>query len=126
MKRRNFIQYLTLSGIASLFPAKLFARTGQDFELFSRPGLLGILNDEALVGRLGMQYLEANPELQNADALVHILKEKVGSLPGSESVSARFKALVSSDFESGATQIIEGFVLSETEVQQSALFALWG
>ena len=108
MDRRRFLQLSALAVAAAAVDSGC-ART-EDRGALDHPQLVEILGPER-VRELGTHYRAAHPAENTAAALRDAISKKSAS---------RYR----DDFAAGRTVLVDGWVLSETEARQAALFSL--
>ena len=85
------------------------------------------LSDSEAARELGRAYLDAYPHERSAGAITAALRLGLDVLPFSvsdERLRALFHASVNRDFEQGRTVVLDGWVLSRTEIRLCGLAAL--
>jgi hypothetical protein len=122
--RRRFLQ-VTAIGIASTVGSAACAPdAGRDPTALARPALL-VAMDEAVVREIGARYRETVPAERDAKAIRSAIARDARRglwLPWKQSPS--LEQQISDDFTAGRTVVVNGWVLSETEARQCALFSL--
>jgi hypothetical protein len=122
LDRRRFLQ-LTAAGMVGALAGSACTRdTGEDAHALERPALIEMLGaDRAL--EIGMQYRAAVPR-ENTVAALHaaISSSRRRKFPWilRQSIEER----VHDDFVAGRTVVLRGWVLSQTEARQCALYSL--
>ena len=129
MKRRNFILLSLYSGAAIAIP---FAGCSTDSAVSNKPWmqpmLLSHICDAKTLKEIGTAYrkkfAEQNNEKQLIDALLTDSANKVvPATSGDAFINSLLEKKIKKDFETGQTVIVKGWVLSETEARQCALFS---
>ena len=123
VNRRQFIR-LAGSGVALVLSAGCDAGTDYDTTALARTGLVAALGPDVVRG-IGSQYRAMTPDERSAGSLrVAILASRpwAARVPGSRQPPVA--ELVQSDFEHGRIVVVQGWVLSETEARQCALYSL--
>lgn len=122
MKRRKFLM-LTTAGIAVAGSAYLYLSYKKN-NLGDSPWVphaLFIMMDPETINAIGKNYLNRFPGEANEDKLLKLLGAKVEN----ERIDAlALKNVISNDFKTGQTVVINGWVLSHTEARQCALFSI--
>jgi len=119
MDRRNFLELSSAATLALGLSGAgwLLAPSGTEHGLAS-PGLLRILGAEK-VRTIGEHYRTAFPQ-EDDPALLRAAILRNQDLAAS---SATMEQRIREDFARGRTVCVDGWVLSETEARQSALFS---
>ena len=123
MKRRSFVQKVISAGAISTMPSGWFAIINQELNPFARPELLSILDDPQAVNEIGKAYLRRHPAAQNPNALIAYIDAKIDYKHTGE-IQAVISRQIKSDFAHGNTIQLNGWILSQTEAQQCALYSL--
>ena len=125
MDRRHFITRAAAGALALGLPGAAW-QTGPSANLqtLARPALLDMLGDRR-IRDLGMHYREMYPTECDEDILsAAILGSDMPALTDAPTLHAHLKATIRSDFATGRTVLLKGWVLSVTEARQCALFSL--
>lgn len=104
-------------------PAQWFGLSDRDTSRYVHPELLSILDDPQIVKEIGQAYLKKHPKDQSKQSLLASIDQKLGFIRTGNlktSISKQVKA----DFELGHTIQLNGWILSQTEAQQCALYSL--
>ncbi len=121
MKRRQFVHLYSITALGSLFlrPHPVGAPVSEhpEDEWLASPRLLDMLGDERTVWQIGQAYRTQCANENDAGALRAKLIATVGKRD-------MLNQHILSDFESGRTIQVEGWILSITEVRQCALFSI--
>ncbi len=123
MKRRRFVAIGTTGLLATAIPWACMNQGDVDYEaVLAQPNSLsGLLNVEQVTG-IGNSYLKNAADENNIRSLVDGLMKDISNtetgLP--EAITNQIKT----DFETGNTMMIDGWVLSRFEARQCALSAL--
>lgn len=122
LDRRHFLR-LTATGIVASFAGVACARDSDaSSPALAQPSLLGILGPER-VREIGAKYRAAKPSENTDVALRDAISHSAGShFPwiSHPSIAERIR----DDFAAGRTVVVSGWVLSETEARQCALYSL--
>ena len=127
MNRRHFFDVTAASalaaGLGSTAPGTS-ANAAFDLPALAQPDLLSIVGPEA-VREIGLRYRELVP----SENQMHALRAAIlAARPWSSRVPwlprASMSEMVAADFVAGRTITVRGWVLSQTEARQSALFSL--
>jgi hypothetical protein len=123
MKRRNFI-VIASAGVAALaIPTVLYSLREDpvDSSMFQPRSLANIWDTDTL-NTIGLNYMLKVPKEGRERILIKRLAGKSADMAGNQ--AARLEQQVISDFTSGNTVMIDGWILSVTEARQCALFSL--
>ncbi|HEY2720693.1 MAG TPA: hypothetical protein VGI82_03150 [Chitinophagaceae bacterium] len=130
MKRRNFILLSLYSGAAISLPS-FGCSTGNSvaYKPWMQPDLLSHICDAKTLKEIGAAYMQKfsakNNEKQLMDSVLTESDNKI--LPASSEdavIHSLLEQKIQRDFEIGKTVVVKGWILSETEAQQCALFSL--
>ena len=122
LDRRRFLQLTAAGMVASLTESACARDTSDDTRALAQPNLLGMLGTER-VREIGTQYRAAKP----TENTVPALREAIS---GSQNQWVRWishpsiEERIHDDFAAGRTVVVSGWVLSETEARQCALYSL--
>lgn len=122
LDRRRFLQLTAAGMVASLTNSACTRETSEDAKALERPELLEMLG-AARVLEIGTQYRAAVPDENTVAALgAAISSSQHRTFPwiGHRSIEERIR----DDFADGRTVVVSGWVLSETEARQCALYSL--
>ena len=115
MKRRNFIIIGTAGIAAAALPAAFYFLRDVEYDpALADPQSLSLIWDTETITDIGNKYRLQIPSEKSERSLVKLL-----DVPGSD-----LEQIITKDFESGNTVIIDGWILSKTEARQCALFSL--
>lgn len=122
MTRRKFILILsTGAAVVGFYIYFVLHRMGTSANAVWIPGSLMNLMDKNTILDIGETYCAKTPE----EGFENILWRHLGITGGQYSVDeSTMTKLIKKDFSSGNIRIINGWVLSVTEVRQCALFHL--
>jgi hypothetical protein len=122
LDRRGFLQLTAAGMVASLTNSACARDTSDDATATARPDLLVMLGG-ARVLEIGTRYRAAVPNENTAASLnAAISSSRHRTFPwiGHRSIEERIR----DDFADGRTVVVSGWVLSETEARQCALYSL--
>lgn len=130
MKRRRFL-YLTCAGLVAMggpFANCNIHHPSQPLWLAQPHDLSGIC-DAATLKSIGQGYLNQHPDEENEERLAElVMDDELGKAhkPAGDDPSTQLwlQEKIKKDFESGRTTVVKGWVLSQTEARQCALYAL--
>jgi hypothetical protein len=122
LDRRRFLQ-LSAAGVAASLTSSACGRdTGDDAQALAQPALVEMLGAER-AREIGRQYRASVPGENTAAALrAAISSSQHQTFPwiGRQSIEETIR----DDFYAGRTVVVSGWVLSETEARQCALYSL--
>jgi hypothetical protein len=122
LDRRRFLQLTAAGMVAGLADSACARDTGEDAQALAKPTLVEMLGPER-AREIGTQYRAAVPKENTAAAL----RAAISSSPRKDFPWIGRKSIedqVHDDFANGRTVVVSGWVLSETEARQSALYSL--
>jgi hypothetical protein len=122
LDRRRFLQLTAAGMVASLTDSACTRGTGEDAQALAQPALLEMLGAEG-AREIGTQYRATVPKENTAAALrAAISSSQHQKFPWiwRRSIEERIR----DDFAAGRTVVVSGWVLSETEARQCALYSL--
>jgi hypothetical protein len=129
MNRRTFV-WLSAAGAASLFIP--FSGCNSRYTLsnkaIAQPEFLAHICDAKSIRAIGTSYKQQMPAEKEDRKLVHlILRDTKGHAIPESTESNKLEDLIAQkiqhDFEHGRTVVVNGWVLSQTEARQCALFS---
>ena len=121
LDRRRFLQLTAAGMVASLIDTGC-RETSQDSRALAQPALVEMLGPER-AREIGTRYRAAFPKEDTATALrAAIASSQRRKFPwiGRSSIEEQIR----DDFAGGRTVVVSGWVLSETEARQCALYSL--
>jgi hypothetical protein len=122
LDRRRFLQLTAAGMVASLTDSACTRDNGDDAQGLSQPALLEMLGPER-AREIGTQYRAAVPGENSAAALrAAISSSQHQGFPWIRQRS--IDEQIRDDFAAGRTVVVNGWVLSETEARQCALYSL--
>ena len=122
LDRRRFLELTAAGTVVTLIDSACARDYDATSPALAQPGLLGMLGAERVRG-IGAQYRAATPAENTAAALREAISNSAHlhfpwiSYP---SIAER----IHDDFVAGRTVVVGGWVLSETEARQCALYSL--
>ena len=122
LDRRGFLQLTAAGMVASLTNSACARDTGEDAQALAQPALVEMLGAER-AREIGTQYRAAVPKENTAAALraaISISQHQRSPWIGRRSIEEQIR----DDFAAGRTVVVAGWVLSETEARQCALYSL--
>jgi hypothetical protein len=122
LDRRRFLQVTAVAAVASLASSACAPDTADDAQALAKPTLIEMLGAER-VRKIGTEYRAAVPTENTAAALrAAISSSQHRTFPwiSGESIEEQIR----DDFGGGRTVVVSGWVLSETEARQCALYSL--
>ena len=123
MKRRNSIIAGSAVTVAISIPSICYFVNDDAYDaIIAEPVSLSMILDTQSISALGEQYRRRTPQEDSERRLVRsIMKGKAGT--GKELMN-ELDETIKSEFGSGQTVIIDGWILSVTEARQCALFSI--
>ena len=122
MNRRTAVKIGAASLAALSIPSAyyLFANVEYDRGI-ARPGSLSLIWDDEAIRKIGTQFRSQHLDNESERSLASsILDSKLSDQAITQSIETKIKT----DFENKNTVIVDGWVLSETEARQCALFSI--
>jgi hypothetical protein len=130
MKRRAFILISAVSAITLGIPwVSCRNRASNLNSALSQPQFLAHICDEREVFEIGTQYRKQVPEEVGETQLVSLLLtdgtgKSISASAEKSSLDSWLDRRTRSDFETGRTVIVRGWVLSVTEARQCAVYSI--
>ena len=125
MKRKRFI-YLSIGSAIAIASPSIYCRNPNKtlHRTLARPEFLSSICDTVTVGEIGAAYLEKFPSEKKEDQLADLLLAvSTGQpIPKTADLSFQLHQKITEDFKTGKTVMINGWILSQTEARQCALF----
>lgn len=126
MKRSTFIYYAAAGTVLVAVPA--LRCTSDNLPVLQKPQLLSAICDVNTVVDIGKSYCKRFPGCSRDELIDKIMNGtdgvKISRYASSTSVASLVAEKVKKDFKAGRILIIKGWVLSQTEARQCALFSL--
>ena len=121
LDRRRFLQVTAAGAVASLTGSACARDTAEDERALAKPALLEMLGPER-AREIGAQYRATVPKENTVPALRAAISSSHNKFPwiGRRSIEDQIR----DDFAAGRTVVVSGWVLSETEARQCALYSL--
>ena len=130
MKRREFIGIAAVGAAGVVVPMPVRGQSSAAATL-AHPRLLAIVRDEHVVAELGRRYRALVPNENAEVVLMRMIQDDLHGVHSeltrdiaAQSFQARVDRLVQADFDHGRTMMLQGWILSQTEARQCALFSL--
>ena len=132
MQRRTFCVLSSTALVGALLPLTGCSQnplTPEQQSYLALPAVLATFSDAATISELGKAYLDQSLKENTPSRLVGLLMRKADGSEISNSVDRDtlqnlIAENVQSDFLSGETVQVNGWILSRTEARQCALFSL--
>jgi hypothetical protein len=130
MKRRSFILLSLYSGAAVTIPFLGCSTAGSVAnKLWVQPRLLSQICDAKTLEEIGATYREKFAAESKEKQLINLLltdsSNKIVPVTSEDAViNSLLEQKIQTDFETGNTVIVKGWILSATEARQCALFSL--
>jgi hypothetical protein len=122
LDRRRFLQLAATGMVAGLTTSACARDTGEDVSALDKPALVEMLGPDR-AREIGTQYRAAMPRENTAATLRDaIFSSQHRQFPWIRSRS--IEEQIHDDFASGRTVVVSGWVLSQTEARQCALYSL--
>jgi hypothetical protein len=122
MKRRNFILMATTAAAAVAIPSIYYKYSTATYnKLMVIPQQLAYLVSTEFVVALGVLYTIQFDDENSERELVDLLLENITS---SNEITSEIDKKITTDYQTNKTVTLEGWVLSQTEARQCALFSL--
>lgn len=124
MNRRGFLTNATVALAAGMVTTGCRSDAAYELQRIAKPLLL-VAMGAAKVRDIGQRYMASTPAERDEGALVAAIEQsarQMVSLPWTP--LPPLESLIADDFASGRTVLPGGWILSETEARQCALFAL--
>ena len=129
MKRRSFI-LLSASGLTALVLPSLGCNhvDANSAKILQLPNQLSHIVDAQTIREIGIAYRKQLAVNVNKDQLMELLLTDNAGKPVASSDTTILKTVlnnkIKSDFEKGNTLTLKGWILSETEARQCAVYSL--
>ncbi len=122
MKRRTFVQNLLAAGVFSGISGQIqLPQNPHDTAALYTPEILHLFDDPTEVVEIGNTYLALNPTHADEQVLVEHMKGRFfDQHPSGKTLADQVKK----DFTDGDIIQLKGWILSQTEAQQCALYSL--
>lgn len=128
MKRRVFVK-LSILGAGAMTISHLHCRSNETYNLLlSQPAFLSEICDEKTIAEIGNAYRISKPESAKRDWVVKALMtkhdgKKIAPQTNDDELEQIMSQKIQTDFKNENTVVVNGWVLSETEALQCALFS---
>ena len=122
LDRRRFLQLAATGMVAGLTTSACARDASEDAGALGKPALLEMLGSER-VREIGTQYRVAMPN-ENTAATLRDAISNSRHQTFSWSRAGSIQGQIRDDFAAGRTVVVSGWVLSETEARQCALYSL--
>jgi hypothetical protein len=120
LDRRRFLQLAATGMVAGLTTSACARDTNEDPAALGKPALVEMLGPER-AREIGTQY-RASVRTENTEAA---LRDAISRSRGRQFLRARsIEEQIRDDFAAGRTVVVNGWVLSQTEARQCALYSL--
>jgi hypothetical protein len=122
LDRRRFLQLAATGMVASLTTSGCARESGENAGELGKPALLEMLGPER-TREIGTQYRASVPSENTAATL----RDAISSSRHREFPWIRSRSIedqIHDDFDAGHTVVVSGWVLSQTEARQCALYSL--
>jgi len=122
LDRRRFLHLAATGMVAGLTTSACARETSEDVGALGKPALLEMLGPER-AREIGTQYRASVP-MENTEAT---LRDAISRSRGPQFLRIRTISIeeqIHDDFAAGRTVVVNGWVLSQTEARQCALYSL--
>ncbi len=126
MKRRTFLIGTAVAVTAVAIPLT-YSECNKKKSIvnpWTTPLVLSHIGDEKLLKEIGEEYRIKVPEENSKEKLMSFLKTDAIKSTNADEISQLLEKRDQSDFKNGKVKVIKGWILSETELRQCALFSL--
>lgn len=128
MKRSTFIYYSLIGTVVVAVPSLHCSNSGS-LKVLHQPAFLSHIFDAKTLREIGKSYKDQFPAQNTQEQLYKsLLTDERGKAISKNSDNSLIVALldkkIEDDFVSGRTVVVNGWILSQTEAQQCALFSL--
>lgn len=128
MKRRTFIIVAAATAVAISVPAVYYSRNHKkSYHPLVMPEILGQFCDESLIRAIGEQYAGKTGENQADKIKALLLQDNNGTLVAEkdrDAVASLLKKKTEAEFSARKTLVLGGWIITQTEARQCALFSL--
>jgi len=126
MKRSTFIYYAAVGTAMAVVP--LPGCKSNKLSVLEKPQLLSRICDVNTIMDIGKSYRNTFPDNSRQQLMDHIMARTESKVifpnASNRSIGSFVEEKVKDDFKSGRILVIKGWVLSQTEARQCALFSL--
>lgn len=123
MERRTFVQLSAYTALALTLPSLNGCNTDSKEKVISQPLFFSHLADAKTIRESGLAYRKLKPSEDSQATLVSVLSGNDQS-NDRDAIRDRLDEQVKQDFKTGKIVTLTGWVLSETEARQCALFSI--
>lgn len=130
MDRKNFIEIISLCSLGIFIPLISCEGEKNDFErILSFPNSISNIFDEDKIVEIGSMYLKQHDNNYSKSELRKEILNELDTTNDSNDANlgvifSELSQKVKEDFKMGMIIIIDGWILSKTEVQQCAFYSL--
>ena len=123
MKRRNFF-LLSLAGLATMAVPSycVWKESNEKKNPLYEPRILTTILEPSDIVEMGRMYCSQFPDNGLEEKLQGLLTDNVNT--DTDNLASALEQEVKKDYETGNTVILDGWILSETEAVQCALFSI--
>ncbi|MET7028738.1 hypothetical protein [Sediminicola luteus] len=123
MKRRNFF-LLSLAGLATVAVPSycIWKKSNEKKNPLYEPRILTTILEPSDIVEMGRMYCSQFPDNGLEEKLQDFLTDNVNT--DTDDLASMLEQEVKKDYETGNTVILDGWILSETEAVQCALFSI--
>jgi hypothetical protein len=123
MERRTFVRLSAYTAMALALPLADSCTTGSKEKAIAQPLLFSHIADVKAINEAGNAYRKLAPGEDNRDILTKLLLGN-NTTTDSSSIQTLLDNRVKQDFRSGKTVTVTGWIMSETEARQCALYSI--
>lgn len=123
MERRTFVQLSAYTALALTLPSLNGCNTDSKEKVISQPLFFSHLADAQTIRQAGLAYRKLKTSEDNQATLISLLSGNSQST-NKDAIRDLLDKQVKQDFKTGKIVTLTGWVLSETEARQCALFSI--
>lgn len=129
MKRSTFIYYSLVGTAVIAIPSVHCNNRNTSLKVLQQPALLSHICDANTLRQVGMSYIDQFPKQNSQEQLsLLLLTDNSGKVISKNSDNSLIASLldqkIQDDFRAKRTVVVNGWIISQTEAQQCALFSL--
>lgn len=123
MERRKLIILAAVGAATVAIPSWYYSNSVPDYDpSLAQPLLLSSIWDSETIAEIGKRYQKQYPKENSERKLVKLLSESTPT--DKDPITASIEWRTKEDYKTGNIVTIDGWILSETEGRQCALFSL--
>lgn len=124
MERRLFVKLSAFTAVALTLPFAQSCSTGAKEMAVAQPLFFSHLVDVKAINEAGLAYRKTHAIEDNKEKLSQLLLGGKDTALGKDEIQALLDKQVTADFKQGNTLMVKGWVMSQTEARQCALFSI--